>query len=185
MVKNTIGGSKHKGFARKDQKGNNDNKLRLSECEEERYGIVKKIYGGDICEVYCDDDVIRHGIIRGKFRGRSKRNNTITSSTIVLVGLRTWESSTKIHKCDIIEIYSPLETEQLKTHPKFPIHFLQYTMCDLFGTSSTDHSIDSFTFSTHNNNDNNNDNIIDNIIDNNNDNIIDNNNDYNIDINDI
>ena len=78
MVKNT-GGNKAKGLARKNVKPVGVSKLRMVENEGEKYGIVKKIFGGAMCEVLCDDLITRQGIIRGKFRGKGKRNNLITS----------------------------------------------------------------------------------------------------------
>ena len=69
MVKNTQGGGKAKGLARKNNKIDYNKKLRLSDCDAEKYAIVRKVLGGDICDVICDDDVIRQGIIRGKFAG--------------------------------------------------------------------------------------------------------------------
>lgn len=149
MVKNT-GGNKAKSFARKNEKPNNFNKLRMSECDEEKYAIVRKIYGGSICEIFCDDLKYRQGIIRGKFRGKGKRNNIITAGTVVLVGIREWasEKSDKMEQSDILEIYSILELEQLKKNPKFPNEFLESSMREMFGNSSAGEKEDVFTFST-------------------------------------
>ena len=55
--------------------------------------------------------------IRGKFRGRGKRDNTLISGTWVLVGLREWEheaSGDKLLNCDLIEVYSDSDKVRLK-----------------------------------------------------------------------
>jgi hypothetical protein len=56
------------------------------------------------------------GHIRKKFSGRGKRTSTITDRCVVLVGLRHWEKEAK--NCDILEVYSANEVEQLKNIPK-------------------------------------------------------------------
>jgi translation initiation factor IF-1 len=149
MVKNT-GGNKAKSFARKNEKPTSFNKLRMSECDEEKYAIVRKIYGGSICEIFCDDLKYRQGVIRGKFRGKGKRNNIITAGTVVLIGIREWasEKADKMEQSDILEIYSILELEQLKKNPKFPNDFLESSMREIFGNSSAGEKEDVFTFST-------------------------------------
>jgi len=150
MVKNQFGGSRAKGLARKNERGDITRRLRLPECEDEKFAIVRKIYGGDMCEILCDDNIDRIGVIRGKFSGgKGKRQNLITPSTLVLVGLRSWASSKndKKDKCDILEVYSSIELDQLKSHPTFPIHFIMNTIRDLQSNniSTTD---DPFVFST-------------------------------------
>ena len=60
MVKNS-GGCRTKGLARKNET-HHMSKLRMSECPEEKYAIVKKIFGGSRCEVFCDDHILRQGI---------------------------------------------------------------------------------------------------------------------------
>ena len=148
MVKN-LGGNKAKSFARKNEKPNSSNKLRMSECDEEKYAVVRKIFGGCICEVFCDDLKYRKGIIRGKFRGKGKRNNIIAPGTVVLVGIRDWASETssdKLEQSDILEVYSPLELDQLKQKPKFPNDFLETSMREMFGNSSSSDKNDEFVF---------------------------------------
>jgi translation initiation factor IF-1 len=148
MVKN-LGGNKAKSFARKNEKPTNSNKLRMSECDEEKYAVVRKIFGGCVCEVFCDDLKYRKGIIRGKFRGKGKRNNIIGPGTVVLVGIRDWASETssdKLEQSDILEVYSPLELDQLKQKPKFPNDFLETSMREMFGSSSSSDKNDEFIF---------------------------------------
>ena len=152
MVKNSFGGSKAKGYARKNEKQASSNRLRMVEDEAERYGIVRKIFGGSICEVFCHDLITRQGIIRGKFRGKGKRNNIISSGTLVLVGLRDWatesKSDKKLEQADILEVYSSLELDQLKQKPSFPIDFLESSMREMFGNTTAGEKADGFNFST-------------------------------------
>jgi initiation factor 1A len=150
MVKNTTGGNRSKGLARKNESGQHYSKLRMSECEEEHYAIVKKIFGGTRCEVFCDDSVSRQAIIRGKFTGKNKRRNIIGAGTIILVGLRDWatKKENKIEECDVLEVYSALEIDQLKQRPTFPTEFLDSSMRDMFGNSKAAAKTDEFVFTT-------------------------------------
>jgi initiation factor 1A len=151
MVKNSFGGSKAKGYARKNEKSSVSSRIRMVQDDAEKYGIVRKIFGGSICEVFCDDQVVRQGIIRGKFRGKGKRNNIITSGTVVLIGLREWATGSKSDKCeqsDILEVYSAMELDQLKQKPSFPVEFLESSMREMFGKSSAGEKNDGFDFST-------------------------------------
>jgi translation initiation factor IF-1 len=116
MVKNTQGGSKAKGFARKNfVKGNAA--LRLSEDESEVYVQVTKMLGGALCHVIntTGENLLCH--IRGKFRGRGKRDNFISLGTWLLVGMREWEkeaSKGKLLNCDLIEVYTDTDKTRLK-----------------------------------------------------------------------
>jgi initiation factor 1A len=148
MVKNT-GGKRTKGLARKSQQSTFANKLRMSECEEEKYAIVRKLFGNS-CDVFCDDAKGRLAMIAGKFSGRNKRNNLIVPGTIVLIGLRDWATVVegKTEKCDILEVYSAQEFDQLKQRPNFPTSFLDSSMRELFGESKAAAPIDEFVFSS-------------------------------------
>jgi initiation factor 1A len=150
MVKNTTGGSRAKSFARKNQGSSRDIRLRVAQEEGEQYAIVRKIYGGTRCEVFCDDAVSRQGIIRGKFTGRNKRNNVIQAGTIVLVGLRDWAThkEDKMEECDVLEVYSALEVDQLKQRPTFPTDFLDASMRNMFGESKAAGKTDEFMFTS-------------------------------------
>lgn len=112
MVKN-LGGNKAKGFARKSF-AKKDTALRISLEDDEIYAQVTKIYGGAMCQVTTVDgsEMLCH--IRGKFRGRGKRDNFIGNGTWMLVGKREWEKDTKgkLLNCDVIEIYN--ETNKIK-----------------------------------------------------------------------
>jgi translation initiation factor 1A len=119
MVKNLTGGNKTKGHARKDVNVKTTNSLRLSENELEKYAKVVKLLGNGMCYVLCIDNVERLCHIRGKFKGKGKKDNLLRISSWILVGLREWESSTneKIGKkshCDLLEIYQEFQKEKLK-----------------------------------------------------------------------
>jgi initiation factor 1A len=121
MVKNTTGGNKHKGQARKFVTSSNKqtNKLRIGEEEGEVYAQVIKMLGNGMCHVICIDNKTRLCFIRGKFRGRGKRDNTLKMGTWLLIGLREWESekgksSNDLEKCDLLEVYSDIDKERLK-----------------------------------------------------------------------
>lgn len=121
MVKNTKGGSGHKSQARKYETSNKQSsfKTRFSEDEYEYYGQVVATLGNGMCHVICKDGKKRLCIIRGKFRGRGKRDNIINNGKWVLVGGRDFESEKSgdgknLEKCDLLEVYSDLDKERLK-----------------------------------------------------------------------
>lgn len=116
MVKNTFGGNKHKGQARKDVVGKQSSRLRLAKEDGEVYACVTKMEGGFLCSVMGADNITRSCIIRGKFRGGKRRDNIIKTGTWVLVGDRDWQSESKDKKqCDLLEVYADSDKERLKT----------------------------------------------------------------------
>ena len=122
MVKNS-GGNKTKGQSRKFASGGAKNdKLRLSEDVCEVYAMVEKLLGNGMCHVLCHDGVTRLCHIRGKFRGRGKRDNTVENGTWILVGLREWDlekkDETKMQNCDLLEVYKDRDKIELKTTVK-------------------------------------------------------------------
>ena len=119
MVKN-FGGNKAKGFAHKHTT-KKTSELRTSKDELEVYVQVTKMSGGSICRANTLDgtELICH--IRGKFRGRGKRDNFIGNGTWMLVGLREWEdvenkreTKNRDLNCDIIEVYNDTDKKNLK-----------------------------------------------------------------------
>jgi initiation factor 1A len=118
MVKNTTGGNKAKGYARKDSGGaNRSGKLRQAVEEGELYAIVTKMTGNGMCNILCMDGAERICVIRGKFKGKGMHSNLLTIGTYVLVGERGWESSDKKDakpKCDLLEVYSSVDKERLQ-----------------------------------------------------------------------
>ena len=136
MVKNQSGGNRAKSFARKNERPIERERLRFAEETGEIYAVVTKIFGGGMCSITTIDGLHLLGHIRRKFSGRSKRNNIISSNTVVLAGLREWESTPK--NCDILEVYSPNEVAQLKNNPKIQFEkLLQYMTESAGGGSGT------------------------------------------------
>jgi len=106
MVKNTTGGSKHKGMARKDVNSHSSRDY-VPKDDAEHYALVTKLLGNGMChvQIFMHDnsilkDVVCH--IRGKFRSKNKRHNLITNGSKLVIGLRTWESTLK--NCDLLAI---------------------------------------------------------------------------------
>lgn len=118
MGKNIHGGAGHKKFARKNNGGGerHNAKLRVSNDACEIYAIAVKMLGNNMFTCHCEDGVKRLVYIRGKFSGKKKRDNLVVSGKWVLVGLRTWDVSTKEseQKCDLLEVYSDMDKNRLK-----------------------------------------------------------------------
>jgi len=115
MVKNTTGGSGHKSQARKLVSSGKSNRIRLSENEFERYAYVTKMLGNGMCYVITDAGATLTCHIRGKFRSRNKKNNMVTPMSILLVGIRDWESEQK--NCDMLELYDQEDVRQMRINP--------------------------------------------------------------------
>ena len=90
MVKNVKGGSGHKSQARKHVMASSraNHKTRLSENEYEIYAQVTALLGNGMCHVKDIDNKEYLCIIRGKFRGRGKRDNMLIRGKWVLIGIR-------------------------------------------------------------------------------------------------
>jgi len=120
MVKNVKGGSGHKSQGRKfvlsASNSKQSSKLRIVEEQGEIYGQITKMYGNGMCDVLCIDNITRLCIIRGKFRGRGKRDNTLHVGSWILAGTRDWESIKvdEKQKCNLLEVYSDFDIERLK-----------------------------------------------------------------------
>jgi translation initiation factor 1A len=119
MVKNRTGGNKHKGQGRKYVNApRQTTNIRLSNDEYELYAQVTKMLGNGMCHVLCIDGKTRLCHIRGKFRGRGKRDNLIGNNSWLLIGLREWESDKtdiKLNNCDLLEVYSSIDIDRLKS----------------------------------------------------------------------
>jgi hypothetical protein len=120
MVKNNTGGNKAKGFARKNLV-KRDTALRVADEDGEIYAQAVKVMGGSIASAIDIDGNPLRAHIRGKFRGRGKRDNFIAPGTWLLVGLHKWEADKstakvgEIRNCDILEVYSESDKNRLKT----------------------------------------------------------------------
>ena len=117
MVKNLSGGTGHKKQASKHTQAPTFTvKLRIVLEEGEVYAQVTKLLGNGMCHVLCDDGKTRLCFIRGKFRGRGKRDNTLSPGKWILIGLRDYESGkkNKMDNCDLLEIYSDQDKDRLQ-----------------------------------------------------------------------
>tara|TARA_Y100000741_G_C18247695_1_gene556124 strand:+ start:1107 stop:1652 length:546 start_codon:yes stop_codon:yes gene_type:complete len=122
MVKNKKGGNRHKKMASKNNQPMTRQKLRIAkEKDGEMYAIVTKVFGNGMCEVYCNDEVIRLLIIRRKFKGRNRRDNSVTLNGLLLVGIREWEvvAPKKKPKCDLLFVYNDYHKDELKRKDGF------------------------------------------------------------------
>ncbi len=116
MVKNSTGGNKSKGFARKNLV-KRDNALRVAQEEGEIYAQAVKVMGGSIASAIDINGNPLRAHIRGKFRGRGKRDNFVSPGTWLLVGLHNWKTTSKPSEqrdCDILEVYNDTDKNRLK-----------------------------------------------------------------------
>jgi translation initiation factor IF-1 len=132
MVKNTKGGCNGKKVAHKHAVKSTKSGLRISQNKSEIYGVVKRL-NGNTFDVTCIDDKVRRCFIRGKFKGRGKRDNIIEVDKWVLVGIREFQQAPnenaiksnskgkkEMEMCDLLEVYSSGERDTLKrTHGIF------------------------------------------------------------------
>lgn len=124
MVKNSIGGKNAKGLARKLMNQPISDYLQVSTSDLEQYACVTKVLGNGMCEIYTNNNIRLIGHIRNKMKGRNIRNNLVTTSSLVLVGLREWESIPK--NCDILCVYDDRDLDKLISMPNVDIrHVMQ------------------------------------------------------------
>lgn len=149
MVKNTTGGSKTKGQARKFATAPKSTTLRLSENNLELYSIVTKNLGNGMCHVLCIDNVTRLCHIRGKFRGRGKKDNFVGPGSWILIGLREWEldktHDKKLQNCDLLEVYDDADKNRLKTIVN-DVNWSLFTINDTSRVGRTEGDDDLFEF---------------------------------------
>jgi len=126
MVKNKKGGSGHKKMASKNvapNGGYKSRRLRVPTVEGEIIGRVTAISGGGHAVIRCTDGKERTLVIRGKFRGRNKRDNTIRTGCFVLAGLRSVSMGAVVNpkkkeKADILEVYHESSKKELLAKPE-------------------------------------------------------------------
>ena len=116
MVKN-LGGNKSKRGARKHTQPSNSGNTRKASQEGEIYASITNVFGNGRAEMVCMDGVKRLLVIRKKFKGRNKRDNTVAKGTWVLAGRRMWEVRCADDKevCDLLEVYSASDMDHLKS----------------------------------------------------------------------
>jgi len=120
MVKNLTGGSKSKQMGRKFVSAPVDRKIRLIQEEGESYAVVTKLLGNGMFYANDTEGKERICVMRNKFRGKGKRDNTVSLGTWVMIGIRDFDSSDK-PKFDLLEVYTDIEKQKLKRSgdPKF------------------------------------------------------------------
>jgi hypothetical protein len=120
MVRNNKGGKNGKKMARKHIKTETEeeNKIvRIPMEEGEIFACSTKLLGNAMVSVVDLSGNEYICIIRKKFKGRGKRENTIQKGTWLLVGKRLYEKETsngKKPKCDVLEVYNDKEKHILK-----------------------------------------------------------------------
>lgn len=143
MVKNTKGGSGHKGQARKFVVPSSSKqmvKTRVALEDGELYAQVTKMLGNGMCHVLCQDNKTRLCFIRGKFRGRGKRDNMISNGRWILIGLRDYESEKaggKLDNCDLLDVYSDQDKERLKNQVQ-TVNWTQFILNDRSNTNTNE-----------------------------------------------
>ena len=116
MVKNTTGGSKSRGFARKTFQKSSSSVVRLPNNVLEKFAIVTKLFGQGRCQVITEQQITLNCVIRNKFKARFKNSNLVSIHSIILVGLRDWETPDyKI--CDLLEVYTTDDIHHFRNIP--------------------------------------------------------------------
>lgn len=154
MVRNSSGGKGNRAQAKKNSAQNSNRgslitaaSVRMSHDPDEVYAVVTRMLGGKMMVVMGIDQRYRKCIIRGRFSGRSKRQNLVSVGTWVLVGDRPWSTSlaggicggsgSATHKeggatmpvssmrdCDLLEVYQANEQMVLRSALQLPWHVL-------------------------------------------------------------
>jgi translation initiation factor IF-1 len=138
MVRNTKGGKGSKGLARKLINAETSTKsyIRKPENDLEVFALTTKMFG-NMCEVSTCDGKTFKCHIRGKFKGKSKRNCIVAVGKILMVGFRDFEAP-NFKVCDLLEVYEPNEITELQKMPGINIQPLvaQSISMDFTATSS-------------------------------------------------
>lgn len=133
MVKNSKGGKNSKRIARKHVIDLTQRIVRYVKEEGEMYAVVSKHFGGQ-CEVVTSDGETRLCIVRGKFKGRQRRDNNIGLGTWVMVGIRDWEvRGDGKTKCDLLYVYSDLDKDDIRQNSGINLRELDKVNTDING----------------------------------------------------
>lgn len=139
MVKNLKGGSKSKQMGRKFVTAPVDRKVRLIHEEGELYAVVTKLLGNGMFTANDIEGKERLVVMRNKFRGKGKRDNTVSLGSWVMIGERDFETGSK-PKCDLLEVYTDIEKQKLKKSGN-PIFLLLKSEHDNAGESNNEDGI--------------------------------------------
>ena len=148
MVRNTKGGKGSKGLARKLVNADTSIKsfIRKPENELEVFALTTKMFG-NMCEVLTSNGKTFKCQIRGKFKGRSKRNCIVAVGKILMVGFRDFEAP-NYKVCDLLEVYEANEVNELQKMPGINIqHLIAQSISMDFGSSVKTTTDNLFEFS--------------------------------------
>ena len=84
--------------------------------EGEIYAVALQVFGSGRGKVIGNDGILRILEIRGKFKGRNRRDNEVKAGGLILVGDRQWtmrEGTVTKRVCDLLCVYDSDETRQL------------------------------------------------------------------------
>lgn len=121
MVKNTHGGKYAKSFARKSTQQTKTS-LFIPEPPIEQFAVVSKFYGNK-ADVITHTGLTLNCFIRGKFKGKYKKNNFVQVNAIIAVALRDFEEP-NYKNCDLIEVYKPQDIPIISKLPNINISTL-------------------------------------------------------------
>ena len=120
MVRNTKGGKGSKSIARKSVAASmSSSSLRLPENDLETLAVVTKFYG-NMCDILTHDNKTYKCHIRGKFKGKFKRNSFVSVGKIVLVGFRHYEEPHFLNT-DLLYVYDLSEYSQFSFLTKYDL----------------------------------------------------------------
>lgn len=110
MVKNTTGGNKHKRS--KNSNFKSKRVIVYPDNKETLFAYITRTLGDCRFEVLCSDSEVRNATVRGALY----KNTFINAGDLVLIGLRTFETTKygEKEKCDIIMKYQPDEMDEMK-----------------------------------------------------------------------
>ena len=124
MVKNIKGGSGSKSLSRKAVNSDYSRSVsvRKPESKLEFIAVVSKFFG-NTAEISDIEGNKFRCFIRGKFRGRGKRNSIIAPGKIVLAGFREFESDDS-KNTDLLTVYDNQDIQELLNIPSLNINSL-------------------------------------------------------------
>jgi hypothetical protein len=141
MVKNTHGGKYAKSFARKSAQPTKTS-LFIPEPPIEQFAVVSKFYGNK-ADVITHTGLTLNCFIRGRFKGKYKKNNFVQVNAIIAVALRDYEEP-NYKNCDLIEVYKPQDIPIISKLPNINIsNLLKFVQTNtMFGlTTDTNQDI--------------------------------------------
>jgi hypothetical protein len=136
MVKNTNGGKYAKSFARKSTQPTKTS-IFIPEPPIEQFAVVSKFYGNK-ADVITHTGLTLNCFIRGRFKGKYKKNNFVQVNAIIAVALRDYEEP-NYKNCDLIEVYKPQDIPIISKLPNINIsNLLKFVQTNTMIGISTD-----------------------------------------------